>query len=102
MRPENFGRIDSNRSGGVFAVAILLLCLCVFLQMLGVPVTLLGPSVSSDTLGASVLEGFSLPPSLPQLILLPESVIVREVPPMVHVPILTSAVFHPPVAHILA
>jgi hypothetical protein len=87
---------------GVFAVAILLLCLCVVLQMLGVPVTLLGPSVTSDALGASVLEGFSLPPSLPGLALLPESVLVVDVHPTVHGPILASALFHPPLTRILA
>jgi hypothetical protein len=43
---------------------MVLLCLCVVVQMLGVPATLLSPDGASDLLGASVLEGFSILPSV--------------------------------------
>jgi hypothetical protein len=76
---------------------IMLLCACIVLQMLGVPGTMLNPVDISDQPAASVLEGFSLPPTLPQLALFAESVLVADVHPLVHVPILASALFHPPV-----
>jgi hypothetical protein len=72
------------------------LCVCIILQMLGVPVTLLNPSLASDTLEASVLEGFSVPPTFPELVLSPESVLVSEFYPEVPVPVLASVLFHPP------
>ena len=48
-----------HRSRGIRTVVILFLCLSVIMQMLGVPPTLLSPALSLDTLGESVLEGFS-------------------------------------------
>lgn len=102
MRPGKFRRAGWSGPRGLRVIVILLLCLCVVLQMLGVPVTLLSPSVTSDILGASVLEGFSLPPTLPELALLADSVLVREVHPIVHVPLLASALFHPPLAQLSA
>lgn len=76
---------------------LLLLCLCVFVQMLGVPPTLLDPAAASDAWGDSVLEGLSVPPSLIQIrpsdhvTALPESrqTFTRLV--LIQVP------FHPPV-----
>lgn len=76
---------------------VLFLCLCVILQVLGVPVTLLNPDDNADALAASVLEGFSVPPTLPELALSSESVLLSDVHPFVHVPLLTSALFHPPI-----
>lgn len=91
---NSVGRIDSR--GSRIAI-IMFLCLCVIMQMLGAPVTLLSPSLASDTLGASVLEGFSVPPTVPQLTLSSETVSVTDAQPSIHVPILASALFHPPV-----
>jgi len=89
--------IDRTRSRGVRTVALLFLCLSVIIQMLGVPPTLLSPALSLDTLGESVLEGFSIPPTVPQLMRFSETVPVTDAQPSVHVPILASALFHPPV-----
>ena len=83
------------QSGVLSLVA--LLCLCVLFQMLGVPATLLSPGDAADTLGASVLEGFSLLPSLPQLALRAYTWPVVDTHALVHVPVLASAPFHPPV-----
>ena len=66
------------------------------MQMLGVPPTLLSPALSLDTLGESVLEGFSIPPTAPLVILSSDIVSVTDAQPSVHVPILASALFHPP------
>lgn len=88
---------DRTRSRGVRTVAVLFLCLSVIIQMLGVPPTLLSPALSLDTLGASVLEGFSIPPTVPQLMLSSATVPVTDAQPSVHVPILSSTLFHPPV-----
>ena len=89
--------IARTRPRGVRTVAILFLCLSIIIQMLGVPTTLLSPTLSLDTLGASVLEGFSIPPTAPQLMLSSETVPVTDAQPSVHVPILASVLFHPPV-----
>ncbi|MEO5956167.1 MAG: hypothetical protein ABIR36_10825 [Nitrospiraceae bacterium] len=75
----------------------MLLCLFVVVQMLGVPVTLLSPLEAADTLGASVLEGFSVPSTVPQFTLSSETLPVTDAQPSVHVPVLASALFHPPV-----
>lgn len=75
----------------------MLLCVCVLVQMLGVPGTLLHPVDISDAAAASVLEGFSVPPALPQLALSSGSVLLADAHPLLHVPILASALFHPPV-----
>lgn len=88
--------MGSDGQGSVIVV-VMLLCVCVLLQMLGAPATLLNPSLSSDTLGASVLEGFTVPPTRLSLDLSGESVPVSDVRPPVRVPVLASVPFHPPV-----
>jgi hypothetical protein len=75
---------------------VLVLCICVTMQMLGVPGTLLNPALSSDILGSSVLEGFSVPSTLLQLTPLKETFAVTEKPLSLHLPILASVLFHPP------
>ncbi len=75
---------------------ILFLCLCVVLQMLGVPATLLSPSAPADILSALSLEGLSLPQALPGLNTGRQSIIVSHVPVTLYSPILLTSVFHPP------
>ncbi len=82
---------------GARIAVIMFLCLCVIMQMLGAPITLLAPSVFFDTLGAAVLEGFSVLPTVPQLTLSSEIVPVTDAQPSIHMPILASVLFHPPV-----
>ena len=95
-----FDRTDNciarTQSRGIRIVVIVFLCLAVLMQMLGVPPTLLSPALSLDTLGESVLEGFSIPPTVPLVTLSSKTACVMDAQPSVHVPILTSAVFHPP------
>lgn len=76
---------------------VLFLCVCVLLQMLGVPGLLLNPSLSSDTLGASVLEGFTILPAVPALVRSSRYVSLSGLYQSVHVPLLASVPFHPPV-----
>jgi len=64
--------------------------------MLGTPATLLNPGSLPDPLGASILEGFSVPPSLIRLVPSLEVSVVTETPLFLHVPILASVLFHPP------
>jgi len=75
----------------------MLLCICIMVQMLGVPVTLLLPFANSDAHEASLLEGFSVPPSLPHLTFSSESVPLIEIPATGRAPVLASVPFHPPV-----
>jgi hypothetical protein len=90
-------RFEESRLGKVCMAMVMLLCLCIMVQMLGVPVTLLNPAVAADTLAVSVSEGFSVPSSLPQLTPSVEMVPVTDAQPFVHVLVLASALFHPPV-----
>jgi hypothetical protein len=75
---------------------VTLLCLCVMMQMLGVPATLLNPTDSAHALGASVLEGFSVPPALPQLAPSHESVSVSNASSFMHASVMDSVPFRPP------
>ena len=76
---------------------ILFLCLCVVLQMLGFPATLLSPSAPADILSALSLEGLSLPQTLPDLNTGRQSIIVFRVPVTLYPRILLTSVFHPPI-----
>ena len=76
---------------------VLFLCVCVIMQMLGVPVTLLSPLLTIDTLGASVLEGFSVPSMSLRLDPSVEFLQVADVASPLPVSLLPSVFFHPPV-----
>lgn len=84
------------RSMGL-VLLILWLCACVFGQMLGVPPTLWNPGDSPDLMGSSVLEGFTLMTEVPHLLWTVTFGSVSDGSPGVHVPVLASALFHPPV-----
>jgi len=43
---------------------LMLLCLCIIVHMLGVPMTLLNPGGTDDTLAVSAYEGLSVPSTL--------------------------------------
>jgi len=83
-------------SSGLWFIATVL-CMCVMMQMLGVPVTLLHAADVSDTIAASVLEGFSVPPTLPQLVLSSESNPLTESDSLEYVMAFASMLFRPPV-----
>lgn len=95
-----FDRTDTGTasapSKGIRMVVILFLCLSILIQMLGVPPTLLSPALSLDPVGESVLEGFSIPPTVPLVTRSSKTTFVIDAQPSVHGPILASAVFHPP------
>lgn len=84
-------------SQGTMLGIVLFLCVCVIVQMLGVPVTLLSPVLTLDTLGASVLEGFSVPSTSLRLDPSIEFLQVADIESPLYVSLLPSAFFHPPV-----
>lgn len=88
-------RLVGLRRRGLRVVA-LALCLCIIMQMLGVPVTLLSAGDISDEFSGSVLEGFSLPQMLPPLTLFSESISAGELPQSAQLFVLASQQFHPP------
>lgn len=98
MSMQSCLRFTESRLGKLCRVFVVLLCLCVMTQMLGVSATLLDPAKTFDDLGASVLEGLSLPPSLPQLTLSTRSIVRADLLPLIHVPVLASGLFHPPLS----
>lgn len=74
------------------------LCVCVMVQMLGVPATLLSPADSlDDLLGSSVSEGFSVLPPSPDMYVPAKSVAAPAFSFLSHVPVIASTVFHPPI-----
>jgi hypothetical protein len=96
MSQQRHYRFEENRQGKVYMAMIMLLCLCVMAQMLGVPATLLHSLETVDALAVSVSEGFSVPSSFPQPTPSVEMVLVTDSPVSVHMPVLASALFHPP------
>ena len=83
------------RSG---ACLVILLCLCVFSQMLGVPAPLVDAGGSFEIGESSVLEGWSISALCPQLPTLSDFVLVAQRQSFVCVPILAGALFHPPLS----
>lgn len=75
----------------------LLLSLFILVQMLGVPATLLNPLEPADTQRVSILEGFSVPSSQPELTSSFETETAPDAQPSVHLPVLDSMLFHPPI-----
>jgi hypothetical protein len=90
-------RFKKSHLGIVYMAMVVLLCLCIVVQMLGVPVTLLNLEAAADTLTVSASEGFSVPSSFPELTPSVEMVPVSDAPSSAHVPVLASVLFHPPV-----
>ena len=88
-------RFDESYLGNLCMAIVVVLCLFVLVHMLGVPVTLMNPVEAADTIGASVLEGFSVPPTVPHITLSSETLPVAGAQPSMHVPVLTTALFHP-------
>lgn len=93
-------RLVDLRLRGLCVVA-LALCLCVVMQMLGAPGTLLSAEDISDKFSGSALEGFSLPQTLPPLTLSSESISAGELPQSAQLFVLASQQFHPPANQIV-
>jgi hypothetical protein len=97
MSPQSHHRFKETRLGKVCMALIMLLCLFVVVQMLGVPVTLLNPVEAADSLTVSVSEGFSIPSSIPQPTLAVNTDPVTDGQSSIHTPVLASTLFRPPV-----
>lgn len=80
-------------------LAVLLLCVCVVVQMLGSPFTLVGQDTTkNDVWRASLSEGFSLVATLDKPALISHFCCFQTFEPSAHPPIIPIAVFHPPLA----
>jgi hypothetical protein len=77
------------------SVLVVFVCLCVVLQMLGAPVTLLG-LLTSDTPVESFSEDFSIPPSIPESGTPNRSRFTIESQSPHQFPIFPTSVFRPP------
>jgi hypothetical protein len=89
-------RFDESCLGRLRIAMVMLLCLFILVHMLGVPITLMNPVEVADTMGASILEGFSVPQTVPQLTLLSKTIPVDDTQSLMHMPVLISDLFHPP------
>ena len=77
-------------------IVALTLCLCIIMQVLVTPGTLLSAEDISDEFSGSALEGFSLPQMLPPLTLFSESLSAGELPQSARLFVLASQQFHLP------
>ena len=77
---------------------VLLLCVCILVQMLGVPATLLNAGHSLQLDESSVLEGWSIQVRDLRPPVFPEFVLATGVQPFLCVPILAGALFRPPLS----
>jgi hypothetical protein len=87
--------LRASRSQG-WLLIVCCLCLCVLAQMLGAPATLLSPAESADLLESSLLEGLSVLPPAPELLLPCTSTAAPDWLFSVHASAILSTVFHPP------
>lgn len=94
MLLKSFSRREAHAHRDTYL--ILFLCLCVALQMLGVPATLLSPGASSNLLSTVSLEGWSLPSIPLDLSANSQAGVPSSAPLMVSLTILLISVFHPP------
>ncbi|MBS0149584.1 MAG: hypothetical protein JSR31_01505 [Nitrospira sp.] len=75
---------------------VLVFCVCVVVQVLGSPFTIVGQDVTTDVLKASLSEGFSISVIVPELKALSLLYLHEEFVPVTHLPVLPNSVFHPP------
>ncbi len=75
---------------------VVVLCLSVLLQMLGVPAPLLNAGETFDISGASVQEGFSLLTMCPHCSPPSDSALIAQSDWSAHVPILAASFYRPP------
>ncbi len=74
----------------------MLLCLCVTMQALGAPITLWEPHGNDDLLGASILEGFSIPADLLTVVVSAPEWVAFDHLSFVRSAVVLHDVFHPP------
>jgi hypothetical protein len=77
-------------------LTVSMLCLCVTMQVLGAPITLWAPQLSVDVLGASILEGASIPPSPPIIHTSLTNTCLPGRGDTLRSPLLARNAFHPP------
>lgn len=95
MSQTNSRTVRMVPQGLAAVILVFVICLCVISQMLGAPVTLLGVLIS-DAPVESLSEDFSIPPIPPKPGTPSYSNSYTEVHSPVHLPIFSTAVFHPP------
>lgn len=87
------GLVDHSRPNvGLVTV----LWVCVLVQMLGPPVTLLSLLMTSNMLTESVSEDFSMLPLMPELSFSKSSRLRIDGQPTFRLPVLAPSIFHPP------
>ena len=77
---------------------ILLLCICVLAQMLGMPMTFFSLLASSGVFLESVSEDFSFPPTVPKPRTPSAWISYTESQSSPYLPLFVTSVFHPPQA----
>jgi len=80
------------------ASLVILLCLAVVFQMLGVPAPLLDAGGTFEIGDSSVMEGWSIHSSEPDVIPAAGSTVLAQPQRSVRVPILAGALFRPPLS----
>jgi hypothetical protein len=80
-------------------VLIGLLCFCVTMQILGVPISFWDMNESEDLVESSLLEGFSLPSLGIAISVSLHRSLYSPSPPLEHDILLAQSLFHPPLSH---
>ncbi|MDK2744305.1 MAG: hypothetical protein H8K03_11210 [Nitrospira sp.] len=75
---------------------IVFLCVCVLVQMLGLPITMLNFFTPDDLLTASICADPSIVPSVPELHLTNPLSFCVDRDPSLTPPLFITSVFHPP------
>ena len=89
---------DGTRNGYFQLLAVTVLCVCVGMQMLGVPVTLWDPQFDADNVVSSILEDFSIPETSLSTIGMVQYSAIHQSSHILQLPTLAYSLFHPPVS----
>jgi hypothetical protein len=76
-----------------------LLCFCVTMQILGVPGSFWDVNEPEDLVESSLLEEFSLPSAVPELLVSQYRKLYSPSPPLEYDLLLAQSLFHPPLSH---
>jgi hypothetical protein len=90
------GFIHSRSMRTLGAFTALVLCLCVVLEMLGVPATMWNASSLLDRFDSSLFEDPLIPPAIPRLNSPFLIAVLEVVQQRAHIPVLALYLFHPP------
>ena len=98
MLNQQSSGLGALQTGRLAVGLVVLLCFCVFFQMLGVPAPLLDAGGSYEIGESSILEGWAIHAVHPQIPCSTGCEVVADTHQSVSMPILAGALFRPPLS----